>query len=76
MEGLGIQFRIESPSNQLFPTFSNNILKKLEKKYAWEIIEVIDEKHTEIRLVTSWATKEQDIDSFLQDLSRILETEK
>lgn len=76
LEGLGIQFRIESPSNQLFPTFSNNILKKLEKKYAWEIIEVIDEKHTEIRLVTSWATKEQDIDSFLQDLSRILETEK
>lgn len=71
-----ISFRIDSPSNQLFPTFSNDILKKLEKKYAWEIIDIIDEEHTEIRLVTSWATKKEDIDCFLQDLNAIIKSKE
>ena len=35
-----------------------------------------DEEHTEIRLVTSWATKKEDIDCFLQDLNAIIKSKE
>ena len=41
---------------------------KLKDKFDWEIIEKIDSEHTEIRLVTSWSTKEEEVELFLQEL--------
>ena len=65
---LGLKSRIESPSNQQFFVFPNKILAKLKDKFDWEIIEKIDSEHTEIRLVTSWSTKEEEVELFLQEL--------
>lgn len=63
---LGFRFTVDSPSNQQFVIFPNSILRKLEHDFAWEDISTIDENHTEIRLVTSWATKESDVREFLK----------
>lgn len=74
-EGLkkrGINFNVDSPSNQLFPIFPNIVLKQLEKDFSWERISIIDNENTEIRLVTSWATKQESIDKFLKRLDEIL----
>lgn len=65
---LGIDFTVDSPSNQLFPILKNSILNKLNEEFAYEIISVIDERRTEIRLVTSWATKKSDVELFLKRL--------
>ena len=65
---LGIDFTVDSPSNQLFPILKNSLLKKLSEEFAYEIINVIDEQRTEIRLVTSWATKKNDVEQFLRRL--------
>lgn len=69
---LGVKFAVNSPSNQLFPIFRNDILQKLEKDFAWEVINVFDENYTEIRLVTSWATQTMDVDAFLTRLEDIM----
>ena len=68
LDSMEIPFSVESHSNQLFYIFPNSVLARLEKDYAWEVISAVDKDHTEIRLVTSWATKSEDIDAFLNAL--------
>ena len=63
---LGMSFTYDSPSNQLFVIFDNNLLKKLSNEFAYEIISVIDDKRTEVRLVTSWATEKKSIERFIE----------
>lgn len=64
----GYTFLTHSPSNQLFPIFSNELIKKLETRYAFHIWEKIDESHSAIRLVTSWATEKTAVLNFIEDL--------
>lgn len=71
LDSLGVPVSVESPSNQLFYIFPNSVLEKLGKDFAWEDISFLDNDHTEIRLVTSWATKEEDIDAFLKRLGEV-----
>jgi len=55
-------------SNQIFPILPNKVIKKLEKKYGFYVWQEIDKNSSAIRLVTSWATKVQFVDRFIQDL--------
>lgn len=68
----GHTFLVETQSNQLFPIFPNNILKELEKEFvlpAWDV--EIDKIHTCVRMVTSWATDEMQVDRFLNLLKTL-----
>ncbi|NRD77733.1 aminotransferase class I/II-fold pyridoxal phosphate-dependent enzyme [Bacillus sp. BRMEA1] len=65
-----IPFLIHSPSNQLFPILPNDLITELQKDYAFLIWEKIDSDHSAIRLVTSWATKEEAVLAFVQDVKR------
>jgi len=64
----GYLFLTNSSSNQLFPIFPNELIKKLEEKYSFSIWEKIDEENSAIRLVTSWATKEENVLEFIKDI--------
>ena len=62
----GYSFLVETPSNQIFPIFPNEVLKKLEEEFVipkWEV--EIDDKSTCVRMVTSWATDEAQVDKFV-----------
>lgn len=59
---------VDSPSNQIFPIFPDAQVEELRKEFAFEIWGKADETHTIIRLVTSWATKPQVVDAFLEAL--------
>ncbi|WP_084361171.1 threonine aldolase family protein [Neobacillus fumarioli] len=63
-----IPFLIDSPSNQLFPILPNALVAKLQKNYAFLIWEKIDSGHSAIRLVTSWATKEEAVMAFIEEV--------
>lgn len=65
-----ITFLTHSPSNQLFPILPNSIINKLKQDYSFHIWEQIDEEHSAIRLVTSWATKEEEVFSFIDFVQR------
>ncbi|EKN70842.1 aromatic amino acid beta-eliminating lyase/threonine aldolase [Neobacillus bataviensis LMG 21833] len=62
-----IQFLTHSPSNQIFPILPNALITKLQDKYAFHIWEKVDSEHSAIRLVTSWATKEEAVKAFIAD---------
>jgi threonine aldolase len=69
---LGYPFPVESPSNQQFPVLPNDVVDRLRAMgYEFETDRAVDESHTSIRLVTSWATPEHAVDEFLRDLAGI-----
>lgn len=67
----GYPFHWNSQSNQLFPVLPNNVMEELAKDFLFSKQRVIDENHTCIRLVTSWATKQEGVDAFLKALKEI-----
>ena len=70
---LGYPFMLESPTNQIFPIFPDELIHQLEDKYAcsyWDWGRP-DPKHSITRIVTSWATEEENVDAFLADLKKL-----
>jgi len=65
----GYKFLINSTTNQIFPIFPNEMIAKLEENYSFFIWQKIDEDNSAIRLVTSWATKEDAVKAFIYHLS-------
>jgi threonine aldolase len=63
----GYDFLTPSPSNQVFPILPNTLIEKLGKNWIFSHWSKIDEKHSSIRLVTSWATKEEAVDEFIRE---------
>ncbi len=59
IEKCGYSFYSDSMTNQLFPIFPDQVIAKLEKDFLFSVQERIDDSHTAIRLVTSWATSEE-----------------
>jgi threonine aldolase len=57
-------------TNQIFPILPNHLIEQLQTKYGFYIWKKIDEHHSVIRLVTSWATKEKDIEGFILELKQ------
>ncbi|KPU45637.1 Low specificity L-threonine aldolase [Oxobacter pfennigii] len=72
IEKAGFTFLTCSPSNQLFPVLPDCLIKELEKKYAFNTWAKIDDNTTAIRLVTSWATEEKAVLSFIDDLKNLM----
>ena len=72
MEKLRVKFISPSPSNQQFPILPDSVLARLEGDFHWEVMEKTDADHTCIRLVTSWATEEKAVDTWLEALKSAL----
>lgn len=58
----GYSFYAPPCTNQVFPILPNYMLDRLSEKFSFLIEAKIDEKHSAIRLVTSWATAQENID--------------
>jgi len=71
IKSLGYDFLVDSPSNQIFPILDNEVIEKLEKRYGFNIWEKVNEERTAIRLVTSFATKEENCLEFIKVLNEI-----
>ncbi|WOD62408.1 low specificity L-threonine aldolase [Niallia taxi] len=70
-EGLqkeNIEFLIDSPTNQIFPILPNERIQKLQNNYAFIVWSKFDADRSTIRLVTSWATKEEAVQQFIKDI--------
>ena len=69
---LGIEFTVASPTNQIFVALPNEVLEQLSEKYVFEPMGKKDDSHSIIRICTSWATKEENVDALLRDVERAL----
>ena len=68
IDNLGYYFIAFPQTNIVFPVLPDKIIEKLEKKFMFYKWQKYDINNTVIRLVTSWATKEEKIDEFLKEL--------
>lgn len=64
----GYKFLTEPASNQIFPILPNTLIEKLKQKYDFYVWCKINDRDSAIRLVTSWATKEEAVKSFSEDI--------
>jgi threonine aldolase len=62
----GYQFFFETPTNQIFIVMENEALARLGEKVVYSFWEKDDDTHTVIRLATSWATTEENLEKLLQ----------
>ena len=73
-EGLkarGVLFDVDSPSNQLFVQLPESVLEGLQPDFAWTDMKPAGSGRRSIRLVTSWATTQEQVDAFLAALDRL-----
>ncbi|MCH3949689.1 MAG: aminotransferase class I/II-fold pyridoxal phosphate-dependent enzyme [Acidaminococcus sp.] len=61
----GYSFHIDSPTNQQFVILGNEQAKALHEKVDFENWERKDAEHMVVRFVTSWSTREEDVDTLL-----------
>ncbi|MBQ4530186.1 MAG: hypothetical protein IJA36_06190, partial [Lachnospiraceae bacterium] len=67
----GFEIYVPSKTNLIFADLSNDIIEKLEKEFLFSKMTPLDENHTRIRLVTSWATKEEEVNKFVEFINNL-----
>ena len=68
---LGYPFFCDSITNQQFPIFPDGVMEALKPDFDFEFSSKPDADHTCVRLVTSWATPESNVDAFLEALKKL-----
>ncbi len=64
----GYAFFMESSTNQQFPIFPDEVLKRLSQDFLFTFWQKTDEHHTAVRICTSWATTEENTDRLIAAL--------
>lgn len=68
MKEMGILFYHENSTNQIFVVLEDELITQLKKDFSFSFTERVDEGHSVVRICTSWATKEEQIDALLAAL--------
>lgn len=62
----GYKLQLDSPTNQQFVCLPNETIDRLLQHATFELWGPRGEKETVVRFVTSWATREEDVDAFIR----------
>lgn len=65
----GYSFLTPPVTNQLFPILPQSLIEQLSEKYVFYEWKVMDDQHSVVRLITSWATDEHMVDELIHDLN-------
>lgn len=72
ISAMGYELSAETETNQLFPILPNRVVEALQAHFSFYVWgTTLDEDRSVIRLVTSWATEEQQADAFLAQLATV-----
>ena len=66
----GYTLTFDAPTNQIFVTLDNEISERLQRDVRLGFTEKADDTHTVMRICTSWATREEDVDALIKDIRR------
>jgi threonine aldolase len=66
LRNCGYPFFAPAYSNQLFPILPDDLVERLSEKFKFNVQAKVDESHTAIRFVTSWATKEENVEVLIK----------
>lgn len=73
LSNMGFGLLVESPTSQIFPVFSDDMISELRKDFAFHDWSQMTEGSTCVRLVFSWATPKEKVDEFLETVSILKE---
>ena len=65
----GYPFLVENRTNQIFSCNARFRSGKLSSSYGYSYQERVDDTHSAVRFCTSWATKEENVNSLIEDLN-------
>jgi len=66
----GYRFYAPPCTNQLFPIVPKALLPQLSEQFLFSLQEEVDDDHSVIRLVTSWATTEEAVVALIDFFQR------
>lgn len=67
----GIDFLIDSPTNQQFPIFNKEQLAALTDDFMFSIWQQMEDGRTATRICTSWATTRKNVDSLIAAIEEL-----
>lgn len=70
IESCGFPFYATVCSNQLFPILPNRVLEDMSKEFIILVQAKVDEEHSALRLVTSWATTQENTDKLIEFIQK------
>lgn len=71
LAALGVKFLVDSPTNQIFPIFSDRDIAALRKDFAVSYIQRVNENESCIRICTHGGTKDADVDALLSAIESL-----
>lgn len=63
---------VEGVTNQIFPILPDGVLAELAKKFSFVTMDKIGENYHAVRFCTSWATREENVETLCGELRRLL----
>ena len=72
LKDMGVELLFDSPTNQQFPIFKDEVLEKLSEKYSFSFWCKPKDGYSAVRICTSWATKEENVDALLEDIRKLV----
>ncbi|MBR2038408.1 MAG: low specificity L-threonine aldolase, partial [Lachnospiraceae bacterium] len=69
---LGIPFASINTTNQIFVILEDRQVKALSGEFSMCFFERVDENHCVMRICTSWATKEENVDALISALKAVV----
>lgn len=66
-----IPLRYEAHTNQLFPVLTHGQMKTIQENYSVLEYAKEDEKHSVVRICTSWGTKVENVDALIKDIKQL-----
>lgn len=70
-EAKGCPMLYDSPTNQQFPILPDAWYEALNQRYATTLMGKPDGAHTAVRICTSWATRDEDVDGLLDFINEL-----
>ena len=67
----GILFWEDTTTNQIFPILSNTQITQLSQSFDFHHWRKIDEGHSAIRLITSWATPNENVMALVGEIGKL-----
>ena len=67
----GCEWWAETSTNQIFPILENEKIERLLQQFDFYIWRKIDKNCSAIRIITSWATKEEHVNIFIEEIKKL-----
>ena len=71
LKSTGYDLFFDAPTNQIFPIFDDESLAKFAKSVYYSFWLKLDDHRTVVRLATSWATSEYDVDRLIDTIKNL-----